>query len=266
MRVPYEDVAAVNWSTLVHMRQSPAHYANALQHRRQDTPAFALGRAVHALVLEPHSFDQLFTVWADSRRTKAWKDFAAEEQRTILRTDDMDRARAIAAAVAVNPLAAEWLSRPGLREQEVYWVDTATQLPCKARLDYLCPERRWLADLKTCRSTDHRRFAAAAATYGYHGQLAHYAAAVRGVLGWAPARVAIIAVESDPPHDVVVYELDVEGALAAGEELRRALLERVAECMAAGSWPGRYDEPQVLELPAWALPDDDVDLDLLEAS
>lgn len=263
MIVPYEEWPAVNWSTLKWMKESPLHYQHALGHPRTDTASLAFGRAAHVLSLQPETFDAHFVVWEGDRRTKAWKEFKASESRTILRPSELDRAQAIAARVRSYAPIQPYLVGADV-EVPLYWQDPESGLPCKGRLDLLHRPTQTLIDLKTCRSTHMRRFGNAAAAYGYHTQLAHYAAGVEAVLKWHPRRVAILAVESEPPHDIVLYDLDPEGPLMWGQQERHELLAQVAECMATGLWPGRYATPQPLELPSWADPDDDVDLDLLD--
>ena len=39
--------------------------------------------------------------------------------------------------------------------------------------------------------------------------------------------------------------------LELGEEIRAGLLSRLAECRMIDRWPGRYSEPQTLEMPSY---------------
>jgi hypothetical protein len=73
------------------------------------------------------------------------------------------------------------------------------------------------------------------------------------------SRVMIVAVESEAPYDVGVFEVSQE-ALAAGDEDVARLLRRVAECRASVRWPGRYPDVTELDLPGWAKPRDEGDL------
>ena len=116
----------------------------------------------------------------------------------------------------------------------------------------------WIAgsivDLKTTADADPRRFGAIAARYGYHEQMAWYRWGIEQTTGLADWPVHIVAVESSPPHDVVVYALDLV-TLEAGLESARGLLRQVAECRASGKWPGRYGGETTLNLPNWAFDD-----------
>ena len=68
----YADIAALNWSSLKHMAESPLAYRWHLAHPREDTPALRLGRAVHARILEPAEYERRWAVAPQcDRRTKA---------------------------------------------------------------------------------------------------------------------------------------------------------------------------------------------------
>lgn len=256
----YRQIDAINWSSLKHMAESPMLYRHMLDHGRDDTPAFAFGRLVHTLVFEPALFNAECAIYEGERRAgKAWEEFkAANAGKTIYKAGEIDEAQSIAEAVRRHPLVLPYLSVPGQFEQPVVWTDMRTGLKCKARPDWIIPGDRVLIDLKTCVSIDGRRFGAAAARYGYHCQLAHYAAGITTGLGWTPARILLVAVEKTAPYDVGVFEIDADTLYYADEEVG-TLLERVATCIESGHWPGRYTEEQALQLPAWVGMDDETE-------
>lgn len=255
----YEDIDAVNWSTLKHLRDSALHYRYRLHVAREDTPAMALGRATHTLVFEPAKFDDEFVIWEGGRRQgKEWEEFRdANKSKTIFKAGEIDAAFAMAEAVKRHPLVQPYLTDDGVFEQGITWMHQDT-IRCKAKPDWLIPGQRILLDLKTCRSVDGRRFGAVAARLGYHCQLAHYRAGIQGALGWMPCRVLIVAVENEPPHDVAVFEID-EDTLHIGTVEVQELLARLHACRMSDRWPGRYVEEQALQLPAWVYGSDDED-------
>ena len=65
-----------------------------------------------------------------------------------------------------------------------------------------------------------------------------------------------MAVESEPPYDVALFEPCEESRYAALEDVRK-LMARLAECQRTQRWPGRYDEPRMLKAPAYVLMTDD---------
>lgn len=255
----YAKIPAVNWSTLKHMRDSPAHYLAARRRPVQpDTDALTLGRVTHMALFEPHLLETVAIWTGGARRGKAWDAWRDEHAgQDIIRERDLEPIRAMAEAVRAHPIAGPLLAGGGRGEQTLTWTDTRSKIACKARLDWLS-DAGDLVDLKTAADLDPRSFARAVHRYGYHGQLAHYRAACLHS-GMTVHRALIIGVEKRAPWDVMVYQLDrgaPEGALYVGEQVRRELLDRLAECIETDSWPGRGgDSIQPLLLPPYALPD-----------
>lgn len=260
----YCAMPGVNWSRLGKMRASPAHYRHATIHQRPPTDEQSTGSAVHTLVLEPASFPERYAVYsgAGTRASKEYKSFADDAVgRTVLKIGEYEAIRAMADAIDQHPAAGP-LFCSGWAERSFAWTDPATQLACKGRTDWLCSDgyderhRVILVDLKTCRSTDPREFGRSAAGYGYHMQLAHYAAGLR-VCGVDVAQVLIVAVESSAPYDVCVYEVTDDQLSRATADVA-ALLARVKKCTDADHWPGRCDVVTPLDLPAWIMGGDDI--------
>ena len=252
----YRAAPGVNWSTLKHMSRSPLHYRHAsTAPSSAPTPAMALGTLAHLATLEPHRLSEV-AVWTGGRRAgKAWDEWeAANAGRLQAKPEELAAAETMAAAVRAHPWAARLLST-GYAEVPLFWIDPATGLPCKARLDWYVPPcemfpRGALPDLKSARDVSSRAFERQTASLGYHGQLAHYGAGVEAVMGVFPD-LFVIAVESDEPYDVGVFEL-LDDTVIPAQRWRASLLARVAECIAADRWPGQHPEITPLMLPAWA--------------
>lgn len=251
----YAEINAVNWSTLSVMDRSPLHYRWAMEHPRADSDALRFGRAVHCLVLEPDLYGERYAVWdGPDRRTKAGKEqwLAFEDElgdRDVLAVETASTARAAASAVLACPAAADLLCG-ALVEQVLAWTDPETGINCKGRVDVITTVGS-VVDVKTARDISPRRFAASAAQFRYHGQIAFYydgGAASGSVRGAAPPM--IIAVESQPPYDVAVYDCSL--FVVPGRSLYRRLLTRLAECRRSDTWPGMAPGITELDLPPWA--------------
>lgn len=258
----YAELQAVNATSLKAMRRSPLHYRWALEHPLEDSPRLAMGRAVHTAVFEPDRFLLDYVLFEGERRAgKAYAELCERNPtKTILKTEEYQTCLATRDAVRSHPVAGPDLTPPGEAEKVITWTDEATGLPCKARLDWWRPGL--FCDLKTTADIDAGRFAATAYRLGYHVQLAFYRAGlIANGLDAPPPR--IIAVEVAAPHDVAVFALD-DDALYAGEVEVADLLAKVAAGRFSNLWPGRYPEERPLSLPAWALPQDDGDLDGLD--
>jgi exodeoxyribonuclease VIII len=261
----YRKAHGVNWSALKHIDVSPLHYRHRLDHPTPPTAAMQAGTLAHLATLEPARFAASVVTPPDDvlgkggrRSTKAYREWAdaQPDDVTIASTSEIEAAQAIADAVRAHPVAGPMLAEARC-EVPMFWTDPATGLECKGLADALTviDGRPVLVDLKKARAVIPRAFERQAATLGYHGQMAHYAAGVEAVTGTAPD-VYIVAVEGDAPHDVAVFHLDAD-ALWAGEQYRRRLLDRLAECIERDDWPGVAPDVQPLTLPAWCFPDDD---------
>lgn len=270
----YEDIQAVNFSSLKHIETSPLDYQWALEHPREDTDALLRGRVMHCLTLEPGEFEARYmvapnvqcsaTTWKGVRCSRsalsfaehctqhggeaevgAWlSDHAGVE---VVDEESFATLRRCVTAVWAHPDASKLLT--GCRfEQVITWTDAATGLSCKGRLDAIGPGR--VIDLKTTR--DIARFASAAARLLYHAGLAWYldGAIAAGVLE-PGSRAYSIPVQTIGPPDVGALEL--RGAdLDAGRDVYRRCLDTLASCLESGVWYGKYPALAPLELPRWA--------------
>lgn len=253
-RLPWSSYLAhpgVNWSKLKHLMDSPAHYRYHRDNPDPETAQKALGRYVHAAVLDPEHLADDFAVWDGDRRGNAYKEFAAAHaDKTIMRAADLDDANGMIEALRAHASVRDLLDGATC-EHTIAWSDLVTGLDCKARPDLI--NGAILADLKTTRSTDVRRFGSDIARFHYHGQMAHYAAGIEVLTGNAPERVILIAVESSAPYDVAIFPLDPD-VLQIGREIRDGLMAQLKERIETDTWPGRHPEPLTLScanLPPW---------------
>lgn len=256
----------LNWSRLRHIDRSPLHYRHAIEHPSPPSASQSLGTLAHFAVLEPHRLNAVAVPPADvlgkngARSTKAYREWADEQPAgTIIASQgEVDEAWAIGDAVRAHGVAFALLTGSEV-EVPLFWEERGRAM--KALCDVLHrqasealafvlgiePGTPVLCDLKT--TSDLSGFARHAARYGYHGQLAHYAAGVEAETGEAP-EAYIIAVESSAPYDVAVYHLT--DALAAGRRMRARLLDTLDRCEASDSWPGVSPSIVALDVPSWA--------------
>jgi exodeoxyribonuclease VIII len=130
-------------------------------------------------------------------------------------------------------------------------------------VDWIGADDGWpcLVGLKTAADAAPHAFGKQCARLDYHLQTAFYADGYEAATGKAP-RVVEIVVESTQPHDVVTYIIGAD-VLEIGRDQYRQLLELRAACVSSGEWPGQGNGREVyLQLPRWAVPDDDDTSDL----
>ena len=251
----YHRIEAMSASGSKKMLRSPMHYRLMRTEPSEPTEAMEFGTAVHTGVLEPDLFaGSVVEAPAINRRTKDGKaEYAAFQAanagRIVLSPDEMARARRCVNAIREHPAASKLLAGPEV-EQSLFWIDARFKVPCKARTD--ARNHGGMIDVKTAIDASPEGFARAAANLLYHVQGAHYVSAAEHVLNESPQFFAFVVVESEPPHAVACYTLPGNAILAGAHLLNRAL-ERYADALAAGRWPGYADTINALSLPKWAL-------------
>lgn len=262
----YEALPGWRWSHIKAMERSP-RAVRYEQSTSGDTASRVVLRAIHHLVLEPGSFGDHYALCDVVRNRKhakyqAW--LAENAGRVALTAKEWSEVVDVAASYREHAGCAAVLAS-GRPEVTVTWTDEATGLALKARIDWLDPDRRLLADLKTYGTVESRQVAGRVAQLGADGQMAHYAAglAANGII---VKEAALLVAQGKAEHDAAVYILDYgvpDGALHVGEQYRRRYLDRLAECVERDEWPGAHPEPVALALPAWRLTDtvDDLEFD-----
>lgn len=277
--VPHEayharTLGVVSKGALDRIAKTPAHYRAWVDGAESaETPALAFGRALHARILEPDTFARTYI--AEQRHpfrrvTEAQRNAKKPSDETLraieywdaweieaagkieISADDAAKVEAIRDAVMLHPVAGA-LFVGGMAEATAVWIDPATGLLCKSRMDYWRPDISVIGDLKTTEDASPAGFARSVAKYRYAVQDAHYAAGAQAAGHDRPAFL-FVAVEKEPPYAVAVYQLDRE-AIARGEELRARDMGLLYDCLQLDTWPSYAPVVSTLSLPAWALKD-----------
>ena len=266
---------AVSNSRLGLAARSAAHYKQGFS--GETSPALRLGSLTHCGVLEPLQLSNRYVVEpnfasmpenVDKRGERSYShattfvkearsQFAAANGRKLIVTQaEYDKVIGIATSLHKEQRVRELMTF-GDAEVSLFWLDLATGLPCKCRIDWLTvTTKRAIVDLKTCR--DPLRFESAIAEYGYHRQLAFYRRGVDALLGEV-ADAYLIAVETESPYCSRTAKVS-ESALRQGDDEISELLELVSECKSLDAWPG-YSNPSEWELPAWKTRETELELD-----
>ena len=234
------------------------HYYQTHPEEDNDTPAMLLGRAYHALILEPGDFDNRFVLSPKfDLRTNAGKAALAEFElenkgKARLLQHDWDRLQAMADVMRAHPLASSIL-RGAETEITMLWKDRQTGVRCKSKMDILRRDLGIVADLKTTDDCGSRNFARSAAKYGYHVQHAQYGDGA-AACGIDLKHYLMIAQEKEPPYCVGVHQINAV-AETRGFEIRHEALTSLATALETNRWPGPVADDRIneLSLPTWAL-------------
>ena len=210
----------------------------------EESAAFLLGRATHALILEgDKAYREQFAVsdgpvnpktgTAYGRATKAYAEWAKGQTLPVLSTKEHGFILSLRDAVALHFDASRLLSG-GFPEGTVRTNYEGE--PCQIRMDYFS-EKNGIVDLKTCDDIDF--FTRDFRRYGYAYQLAFYRAILQEVSGHEYP-VHVVAVEKREPRRVGVWRL-FPLMLDEAEEQNRAAISYLHRCRAESRWPTGYE-------------------------
>ena len=249
--ISFEDYLArpgLNATVLKAGVKSMMHALHAATGERKETPSMRWGSLCHAVLLEPARVERDFAVFDGRKQGKAWDEFrTANAHKEVVTEAEALALSVMAKQVWKNPVAVKLISE-GEREVSAFW-STPEYGAAKARFDVLNPNH--FVDIKTTAEISPGAFRSTAAKMGYHIQCGWYQCGLRELTGNL-LPVYIVCVESDPPHDVAVYEYD-EIALAAGRDVAQGVAKKYRECEKAGVWPGVQADIQSLKLPPWMI-------------
>jgi len=249
----YLKLDALSASRLKDFRKSPAHYKHSLENPKSQTDAMLLGSFVHALVLEPAKVVDKYLSLPEldyrSPKNREIRDNLIAENPgvTFLKQDDWQKGFDVSRTVLANKRVDKILSGAKVEVSAVFEIE---EILCKARFDIWNQEIGVIADIKTCQDASFNSFARNAYQRGYHFQAAWYREAAK-ILGHDLKGFAIVAVETNEPYGVKVYEVSPPDMDKAIEQTRKHI-QLYRDCKATNSWPSYGEDIEVLTLPTWA--------------
>jgi len=236
----------IHFSTLKLMGRSPLHAKFSLDGGQgESTSSKLIGTAAHTLAL---GTGQRVVTYEGRRdmRTKAYQEFLAENKdAVILNAAEFAKASGMARSLEKNRGAMRYLA--GIREVPMEWEWLGRR--CATRgidaVDSGVPgEIRFLTELKTTKFAKPEWFTTEVVRRGYAEQLCFYENAV----GVPVPELVIVAVESSPPHPVVVYVLSRRMRDQAERRLR-LWMEQFLSCERSDSWPGYVETVIEMDTP-----------------
>lgn len=236
---------------LADFRKCPLLYQKKAEGLIEDTetPAYALGRALHTLVLEGEAtFQTSYAVGGPinpktgrpfGQGTKVFEEWERIIGKPVVTDEQYELITSMAASVQAHPAAGELLCA-GVAEGAVR-ANYCGQ-PCQGRLDWFAYERG-IVDMKTC--DDLTWFESDARRFGYAYQMAFYQALVELASG-DRLPVHIIAVEKKEPFRCGVWRVADE-VLAAVRKENESAMERLQFCHLTGIWPTGYEDVRTFD-------------------
>lgn len=251
--MPFEDyllIPAISQSGLKKIMISGHYYRHSVD---DDSPAMQMGRLVHTAVLEPDEMDRRYHVSDCARRgTKEWvaqEEAAAKSGAELIKRGDFEEAINLARIVRTHPDAADLL-QDICAEVSLIWIDPATGVRCKARLDGLDERRGIIVELKSIQDLKPGTLSRGIANNGYHIQQAFYADGATAC-GLMIRQYRFIFV-SKADGDVAVVSLSIN-ARDKGRELYQNAMIKYSDYRKRDYWPGVCPSGILeVDLPAWA--------------
>jgi hypothetical protein len=254
----HADHSYVSASMLKTFRKSPrlyeANYVTETIVRDAPSAAMRLGSLIHCAALEPDELEQRYVINKfDSRRTKAYKEWEAEEQREIISDSEMETAKRCCDSLYTHPHIKAILDSDGVVEHSFRWTCSDTGMNCKFRPDKLFVRdgQTVVVDLKTTADVDS--YVRQSADFGYHIQQEHYLAGAELATGNSRLDTMFIfaVVETKAPYRVRAFQYDQDSSHIANEQ-RLQLLTDLAECIKTGDFSEDAEKEIVsISLPNW---------------
>jgi hypothetical protein len=249
----YQEVRAVNVSTLKWMLRSPMHAAyhsiGAGSDEAKPSWQMQTGSAVDTMLLEGiKAFEAQFVIsppWSkNSKDYKKWERSVILGDSQIISEDVALRAAAMVEAAHRKNRITEIL-RDGRAQVSIFWEDPDLGgLACKGRIDWIdAAGTVW--DLKTTGDATWYGFGRNIDRRAYHWQLAWYLRGMSVITGVPHKDAGWLVVENEPPHESIVYRAQ-SSTLDRGWAEVYAAAEEYSRCLDAGTWPGYPDEVQTI--------------------
>lgn len=248
----YHASVGISRSSISEIKKSPLHfwesYLNPVREKRSSTKEMTMGNALHTLILEPELYDEQFIVAQKvDGRTKEGKRYQSELAvaaigRQVLNVEDCQQIANMVEAVQSHPLA-EKLLKGARNEESFYWIDSETDILCKARPDSLNGNK--IIDLKTTEDATLSAFVGSAKKYNYHIQAAMQIDAIKETLGLSIEHFIMIAIPKKAPYKPYIYRMGDEEIELGRREYKDAL-KIIRSCFDKNRWD--LDRDTVIDL------------------
>lgn len=259
----YLAIPAASNTALGHLQRTASHLRAYLRGKPTFVDPQSIGRAFHALALEG---EEAFLARyarapkeADNKGRKPWLEWVRTVPESVIpmKATDFDAALEMGRGLREDPVCAFALEGVTQTELTVVWIDEATGVKCKARIDALNPSLGTIIDLKSTTDAAPRAFSRSIYNYGYYRQAAFYHAGAKAGLGFDAEEHICIAHEKEDPWVPVVYRIREDAVTAGHDEIwgtptKEGLLPRYARCLESDVWPGYTDQFVDITLPPWA--------------
>lgn len=214
----------ISSSDVKNFLKSPKYYYwnKYVKTEKEDERHFAIGSALHELILEPHLFKSNYLVMPKvDRRTsegkKEYADFLLQSQgKTIIMQDEAEMIAKMAQSASNNATFMKFLE-DSYRELSFYSIDEKTGLKVKLRPDIMPTKMSTIVDIKSCLDSSPFKFKRDVFSYGYGISAAFYTNFI------GRDNYVFCAIEKQEPYQTALYSLSDEMINYGSEQYRTAL-------------------------------------------
>ena len=258
----HNDVDIYSSSMLKNAIESPATFIQCLLERYKGSKATNFGSIMHALVLEPHTVNELVAIYpVDLNRTKECAIFKlANPNRFCISLRDFIQAQNLAEKILNQVFRGKTFRQyiaEGTVERSIYYTDPITGLKCRTRPDLLHPE--FTFDLKTTRYWSQDSFDRQA--IDLHYDLSAYMYTLSRFLleksaSASPEAVTvkpfvIVSVCTEAPHSVF-FRPTSYSFLQNGQKKYESSVAIIKACSQVQTWPAMGGEKEI-DLAPWQM-------------
>ena len=226
-------------------KQSLAHYM--AQKPLGDSPAFALGSAVHATLLEPDR--DLVIKGPKTRASKMFKDLYNNrtDDEVVLTEVEYYVHRKMCHSALDNTTCSKILKdKRRVTESSIFVVDKNTGLNLKTRPDLYIPDTGEVFDIKTTVDASPKGFAEQVKKYAYHIQAAFYVYTCK-MAGLKAKEFSFIAIEKTAPYMAHLHVVSPELMIEATKKVKETLA-LIAEANKSGDYGTGWGDYSTLKV------------------
>ena len=229
-------------------KKSVAHWKG--ERRNPDNPAFAMGNAVHANLLEKHR--NLVVKGPKTKQSTAFKDMKKKlgQDQILLTEVEFHVANAITKGALNNPNCSRLLTHEDrINEMSIFVVDPISGLRLKTRPDLMIESEQTVYDVKTTQDASPKGFLNECIKYGYFLQGAHYVYTCQ-LAGFDIKNFSFIACEKSAPYLSHLHVMGKDIMSWATKELHKTLAV-IAEAESREDYSTGWGDFTIIEKPNW---------------
>lgn len=186
-----------------------------------------------------------------ARWCKDWREAQRAAGRSILPSNEMEDIKGAAARLNQHPEIRDGGILNGMIEYSLFWKDPVTGLWLKSRPDVIPTDSGMIVDYKGAADVSYRSIERSLDDFGYSQQLALAAEGLRELAGIEITDHVLVFQKWTAPWSVNVKPIAGE-AIQYGAMQNRRAINRIAECLKTGIWPGPDDDGVPVNLPKYA--------------